>query len=880
MKRIILVFLLMIVTAQIIQAMKKTITITETNTVASPVHVEGTTYRASDGTEITLEKGQDPTNPKYYKVDGEDHGLPTSTVTRTYTITIEIPDNLNQAEITNMVESEFRKELKDSHKPNEFTEAKLLGVVEVPVTKKFLDIIPYESTKKYAITGSVHTTTVITQKKEIQQSNSVQIGDPVLMTSGQYRYDETDMTISAGNAVLELGRHYQSGEITGDSIGRKWFHSLDTRIILGTCEPSEQTYIEMLNAIQHLENDLQEFSSRVTATITQYTTGISNINNEITMTETALNDLKTSNYASYSEVRNYINDLTNKIRIQNEVYDELVSGKENFSNTMNSYITEYERQLRDAKQQAAELKIIANLSSYNRSRNTLVTKGFGFDGYTEIGTKVIIIYDTYGRKSMYEVTTEPTIPTNSDISENGALNPYPTGAETKNLSGGTDVLNIRGDGCYELTKKNGTIWLYGNDGLLRSITDRNSNIIAIEYENDKAAHILRNGVKVARVEWQNGKISAIVNARDNNDRVEYVYSNGILSGMTDSDGDTISFGYTEDGLLNTIRKPDSSMVRIDYDLVRDGKKLANRTSNEEQAWEIFSYSQNGKKVEHTTHSGVRTIYEYDDDQRLTKEISADGTVKEYVYDNDGNITKETINGITTSYTLDKDGNKERADYSDGSWEAWTYDRYGSITSYRDRDGILYDYIRNTKGNLTAIKADGKTHTSYDYDQKGKITSVKSYRADGTSSEQKFLYDNYGNITEQTTGNAPDTPRKEEWAYDNRNRPVSYSINGKIEETYVYDGKKTTVTNRNGLVAEYVTDCRKDCVSITETDTKTGEIRYTSIEYDKRHMPIKRTLSTGKGKQPIMTAEYRYLPGGEPEAELISDGKTCIVTIYG
>ena len=72
----------------------------------------------------------------------------------------------------------------------------------------------------------------------IHQSKSKQLGDPVLMTSGQYRYDETDMTISAGNAVLELGRHYQSGEITGDSIGRKWFHSLDTRIILGTCEPS------------------------------------------------------------------------------------------------------------------------------------------------------------------------------------------------------------------------------------------------------------------------------------------------------------------------------------------------------------------------------------------------------------------------------------------------------------------------------------------------------------------------------------------------------------------------------------------------------------------------------------------------------------------
>ncbi|MCR4714873.1 MAG: DUF6531 domain-containing protein, partial [Treponemataceae bacterium] len=871
MRKILFMLLLVFTIAQTIQALKKTITITEYNTEASPIHVTGTTYRASDGTEITLEKGQDPTNPKYYKIDGEDHGLPTATVTHTYTITIEIPDIINQAEISNMIESEIRKELKDNHKPNETIEANLLGIVEVPVTKKFLGIIPYESTERYAITGSVHTTTVITQKKEIQQSKSVQIGDPVLMTSGQYRYDETDMTIAEGNAVLELGRHYQSGDITGDSIGEKWFHSLDTRIILGTSESTEQAFIDISNGILSLDYDLRLLKKQVELTVREYEIGIANINNEISMTEKALNDLRNSGYTSYSEVQIYITDLTNKLNIQKDVRDEIVSEKDAFLSKTTQYIAEYETKLESEKETANELRKITDHSVFNRNKNTISTQGVGFNEYTDIGTKVLIVYDTYGRKSIFELITEPTF-------FEGEVT-FPDGAETESLSDSTDTLIIRRDGCYELTKKDGTVWIYGTDGMLRSITDRNGNSIVIEYENNKAAYIFRNEVKIANVEWKDGKISAIVNARDITDRTEYKYDKGVLSDVTDCDGDTISFGYTTDGLLNTITKPDGSIVQIDYDLTINGKRLASRTKNEEDFWETFSYSQSGKKVEYTSHSGIRTVYEYDEEMRLTKETSADGTEKTYDYDTEGNIIRETLNGNITSYEFDIYGNKIRSYFSDGSFEAWTYDSYGSVASYRDRDGIVSEYLRNAKGNVTTTKVGGKTLSNYEYNSKGQVSTAKTYRSDGTSLEQHFSYDIYGNLIERVTGNSTDQQLTEKWTYDGRNRPLSYSINGETEETYAYNGRKTTVTIRSGLVSEYLTDNRKDCVSIKETDTVTGEIRFTSIEYDKRHMPIKRKLSPGENQPVVMTAEYRYFPGGEPEGELISDGQSHIVTIY-
>ena len=270
--------------------------------------------------------------------------------------------------------------------------------------------------------------------------------------------------------------------------------------------------------------------------------------------------------------------------------------------------------------------------------------------------------------------------------------------------------------------------------------------------------------------------------------------------------------------------------------------------------------------------------------RLTKETSADGTIKEYAYDEDSNIILEKQNGNSTTYAYDSDGNKLRANFSDGSFETWTYDSFGQITSYKDRDNVSYEYIRDSKGNLIAVRTGGKTLSSYSYDSKGNLTSVKSYRADGTTAEQHLSYDIYGNLTERTAGSPNGTADTagaitERWTYDNRGRPLTYSINEETEETYAYDGKKTTVTTRSGLVSEYVTNSRKDCVSIKETDTVTGETRFTSIEYDKIHMPIRRTLSAEENEQPVITAEYKYLPGGEPEAELISDGKENVVTLY-
>ncbi|MBO4507842.1 MAG: hypothetical protein J5747_04325 [Spirochaetaceae bacterium] len=876
--------LLLVSAVQIHAALvEKEIEVIEYETVSDPRPMGDNVYQAADGTEVTVPEGEDPTDPKHYIDENGNHGVPTARVKHTYKMTVLIPEEIDTPENTNLLEDELKDYLHNQYTTTGDDVVTAGAIMEKTVEEKWW-IFSYDKEYKAAAFGKMETTVISRSTVTINQSNSVQVGDPVLMTSGQYRYDETDIVVSAGNAILEIGRHYQSEENKGDSLGRKWFFSLDTRILRGTSISTEQTYTELINTLQTLTNDLNSLKNTKSNAENKYNTDIIKLGDDITAIEDAITELKNSRYSSYNEIKTYINDLEKKLDLLNEILGDKRRERDCFLTNTQTYIDEFEIKLNEKQTSVASIKLIADLSAYNRKCNARAERGYGFNEQTEIGTQIITVYDTNGRKSLYEVKTE------AQPTPNGIGNPYPNGAETVNISGGTDTLRINPDESFSLTKRDGTVWLYGADGMLRSITDRNNNKITISYENGKAVSISANGNKLRTLVWQGDRISAIVNARDSSDRVEYYYSNGRLSAVKDNDGDTISFGYMDcsGDYLDSIQKPDGSIVCIEYGYVRDGAKLVSRTSNEEGEWETFSYSQSGKKVEHTTHSGIVTLYEYDENHQLTKQIDADGTVKEYGYDIDGNVIWEKLNGNKTDYIYNTFGDKTRANYSDGSYESWTYDVYGQITSYKDRDGVSYEYIRDTHGNLIALRCGGKTLYSYEYDAKGQMTSVTMFRADGTSYTQRFSYDINGNLTERIIGDGTSgltgitgsaTIIKETWTYDGRNRVLSYSINGKTEESYSYNGRETTVTSNNGLITTYTTDNRKDYISVEEKDTITGETRFTKVTYDRRHLPIKRTLSEGEDAPPIVTAEYRYLPGGEPIAELIRSGDSIIITIY-
>src|SRR5690606_5844815 len=63
--------------------------------------------------------------------------------------------------------------------------------------------------------------------------------------------------------------------------------------------------------------------------------------------------------------------------------------------------------------------------------------------------------------------------------------------------------------------------------------------------------------------------------------------------------------------------------------------------------EYFAYDARGNLTESKDASGARTLYYYDEANRVIAEISPVGTHKTFVYDGNGNVTIErTYSGVT------------------------------------------------------------------------------------------------------------------------------------------------------------------------------------------------------------------------------------------
>ena len=79
----------------------------------------------------------------------------------------------------------------------------------------------------------------IDQDNEINEETSVTnqeggaepVVDPILSTSGQYVFSETDLSITIHDTTFNIGRFYNSQKEISDNLGKNWYFTLDTRVI-------------------------------------------------------------------------------------------------------------------------------------------------------------------------------------------------------------------------------------------------------------------------------------------------------------------------------------------------------------------------------------------------------------------------------------------------------------------------------------------------------------------------------------------------------------------------------------------------------------------------------------------------------------------------
>jgi len=347
-----------------------------------------------------------------------------------------------------------------------------------------------------------------------------------------------------------------------------------------------------------------------------------------------------------------------------------------------------------------------------------------------------------------------------------------------------------------------------------------------------------------------------------------------LSTDTDIYGNVTQYAYDESGNMIRVTDPNGHVVNYEYDAMN--RRTAVTDANGYKSTIVYDlaghpvqainslgkamttvYDALGRPVTMTDPLGYQTTFAYDANGNVTKMTDANanaglqpknayGATVYKIYDELNRVKSETDaqNGATnngvTSYTYDLLGNMTSVTDAEGRVTYFDYDDLGRLNTVRDplylttNKSTTFTYYE-TGNVLTRTKRSGATAT-YTCDTLNRITQALYTSTTGSIAEST-VYDIYGN--KYTVGN-PDVTYT--YAYDLKNRPT-LKIDGRASKSlsYTYDpaGNIATKTNYDGSITEYRYDSANRLVS--ERNPSFLEVSY---QYDGAGRLLNRILSNG------------------------------------
>lgn len=706
-----------------------------------------------------------------------------------------------------------------------------------------------------------------TRKTEDLKKRSKLAGDPVYVSTGQYADTSSDISIRYYRDSFDVKRTYTPDSSITGSTGKNWISSLDARLIFGISGITED-YLRQFyeTTISETEDNLGRLISAYTSEFGKTADSWSSILTDVTEKLSSLKEQRSSLSKNYKLL-----DATISIYTGKKPYSILIS-------KINEEIAAYE--LLKAECSSSD-KLIRDYQNILSQQMELYQSYINMTEKDKITTTANSPSLFQGTPDHYRLTGLETI---AYIDETGLVHTFT--CNTADRSSGaaeapsgccwtsdsySDLVSItKTQDGFTLLKRNGSRILFSHSGLLQRITDAYENYIDFTRNDEfKITAISTSTGRTYSVSYEGPFISAI-SSDHTGDSVFFSYSDSRLSSVTDCDGDTAHYTY-DGGILTGIIKADGSSISFSHDaLDADGNLLTTETTDEEGFSEFFEYDLLRNTTLYTDHSGVKTLYVFDDDFNITETHCSNGSVIRCSYDESGNLTEENRNGFITRFLYDSCNRKIQASYSDGSSETWSYDADGNILSYTDRDGITTSYIRNLDGEITYVISGGIRRISRTYGSRGLPETETVYGENPVTTY--YSYDEDGNIIKAVTGT-----RTEEWKWSAPGTLVSYSIDGCTVSEYSENGRIKTCTSMTGLVTSSTYDCRKNIVHVEETDSFTGDKRVTDYEYDSRHNVT--AVFRGNGINRELISRFRYDGEGKTEASITYTENGAVVDYY-
>ncbi|MCL2878840.1 MAG: DUF6531 domain-containing protein, partial [Treponema sp.] len=516
-------------------------------------------------------------------------------------------------------------------------------------------------------------------------------GDPVLISTGRYVLDTTDIKISGSK--FGISRKYISDEKTTGSFGNGWLVSFDSRIIRGITKTDSVNLQKAEELTQQLQNIYHQIS---TGYIADY------VYNSICLP--AMNKLQ--NMKSKKQRSDQLSALNQFARFagQPSYYEEIGTDK----------LTLIDENGIPVVFEPAGTGIWKPVSNPEQLFMRIESK----DGK---GTESKAGFLLYGRGG-----------TVSEYDGNGLLAGI-TGLD------GSSIKILRDDKAraIRITGPHNDEWQINYSGnFVSSITGPEMTRINYGYSGDKLVWVEDSDGDTVRFAWDNGRLVQIIKPDGSAIKLQYGYSNAagtfLVTATVNEEGYSEKFDYDPARRQTVYTNYSGIITRYLYDEnhrtvqeANSGGRIKTYGYNSSGLLDYenangfetrYRYDLRGNITEKSYSDGKRENWEWNGSDQVTRYSDRDSIITEWIYDYSGNCTEILRGGIIIYSGLYDDMNRlvssregEQSEINYGYnnqdylssrtrtvngrvvQDLWEYDGLGRVVKYTDPLGRIWKY---------------------------------------------------------------------------------------------------------------------------------------------------------------------------------------------
>jgi RHS repeat-associated protein len=374
---------------------------------------------------------------------------------------------------------------------------------------------------------------------------------------------------------------------------------------------------------------------------------------------------------------------------------------------------------------------------YDTHGNLLTRQQSGFSGTIAITATTQYTYNTYG-----QITTidGPRTDVNDTVSFAYYPNEAAAGNNRSNLHTVTDALG-----------HTTTFSAYNAFGQAETVTDPNGIVTTRAYNGSGLVTAATTaGLTTAYAYNTAGQLQTLT--LPGSQVITYAYTPaGQVAGITDSQGNAISYTYDSEGRRTSeeVHDPQNSLTRYaNYGYDNYGRM--NKVTLPVNVDETSEYDLVGNLVKTVGATAMQTGYQYDALNRLLAVTEAGAATAGYAYDGHDNITQVTdAKSKTTSFTYDDFGRRVSRTAPDTGLSGYGYDQAGNLVSASDAKGQTTSFTYDAMNRPVSQSYSGTGgDILFAYDQGAHAVGHLSQITDREGTDA-FAYDSTGRIATET-----------------------------------------------------------------------------------------------------------------------------------